>query len=423
MREASAPSTRASDLLRGDLGHHLLEEAAHDHALRLLGRQAARLGVEALGRIDGPRGRAVAAAQDVVGLDLEHRDRLRAGLRRQQQVAALLVAAGALRLVANAGHAIEGGARLVVQGRQVEQVRGGVAGDQVLDAVDVDVLRAAGGQQAQHARRAALAGHAHFDAQLGDRRADLGVQRRHLGVLADLDALRAEIPGGVPQALQAGVAHARALTRHHVGDAAVPGGDPVVRADLLQQRHAASLLGHHQADREVRPPPRRDQCVATSGLVDRHARAARTGRCRPTSGPGRAPRSARVSPASGHGPGGAAPAPAARGRHRPGRRRRRRPRPGAPAGHGSCAAPRRHRPPPRAAHPARCGATPPPGRWAAASRPGGAPSPRAGRAASRPPLARRRPSSPKPPSASRPPLPSGAGSAGSSRPRTPSAAP
>ena len=240
MREASAPSTRASDRLRVDLGHHLLEEAAHDHALRLLGRHAAATGRRSAGsdrwRRRSRRGRSAGCRWS----------RSRAPGSAPRPPPATAAGCGtpgscwSLRLVANPGHAIERGVRRVVQGRQVEQVRGGVAADQVLDAVEVDALRAAGRQQAQHARRAALAGHAHVDAELADGRADLRVERRHVGVLADLDPLRAELPGRVAQALQVGVAHARAVTRHHVGGAAEPGGEAVVRADLLQQRHAAS---------------------------------------------------------------------------------------------------------------------------------------------------------------------------------------
>src|ERR671934_5136 len=63
---------------------------------------------------------------------------------------------------------VKGGARLLVQGRQVEQVRGGVLAPQVLQAVDVDLLLPTRGQQAKDQAGAALAGHLHVQTQLGD---------------------------------------------------------------------------------------------------------------------------------------------------------------------------------------------------------------------------------------------------------------
>ena len=96
MRAASAASTCSRIVSSPICRHDLLEEAAHDHPLGGVGVEPARLGVEQLGRVDRAGRGAVAAAQDVVRLDLEHRDRLRAGFRAEQEVAALLVGAGLL---------------------------------------------------------------------------------------------------------------------------------------------------------------------------------------------------------------------------------------------------------------------------------------------------------------------------------------
>ena len=148
---------RAAHRLDGDLGNHLLEEAAHDHPLGFRGIQAARLRVEALDGIDGTGGCPVPTTQQVVGLDLEHWDRLCPRVGRQEQVAALLVAAGLARSLLDARHSVEGGARLVVERGKIEQVRGGVVRDQVLEAVDVDVLLVARRQQAEQQTRPSLA--------------------------------------------------------------------------------------------------------------------------------------------------------------------------------------------------------------------------------------------------------------------------
>ena len=237
---------RAAHRLDGDLGNHLLEEAAHDHPLGFRGIQAARLRVEALDGVDRTRGCPVPTAQQVVGLDLEHRDRLRAGGRGEEQVAAFLVAARLPRGLLDARDAVEGGARLVVERREVEQVRGRVVRDQVLEAVDINVLLVARRQQSEQQAGAALAGHAQVESQLGDPRADLGVQGGDRGVAADLDALCPDVPDAIAQALQIRVADARPGLRVNRDRAPEPSGRAVRRDELLEQGHAAGLIGDDQ---------------------------------------------------------------------------------------------------------------------------------------------------------------------------------
>ena len=68
---------------------HVVEESEHDQALRLFGRDAARLEVVELLVVDRSDGRRVRAA-DVVRLDLEVRDRLRARAFGEHEVAVRL---------------------------------------------------------------------------------------------------------------------------------------------------------------------------------------------------------------------------------------------------------------------------------------------------------------------------------------------
>ena len=118
--------------------------------------------------------------------------------------------------------------------------------DQVLQAIDVDVLVVSGRQQAEQQARAALPGHAKVETQLGDPRANLCVQGGDRRVGADVHPLRTDVPDRVTQALQVGVLHPRPLQCVDRHRAAEPARRAVGRDELLEQRHAARLIGDDQ---------------------------------------------------------------------------------------------------------------------------------------------------------------------------------
>src|SRR5262245_55005901 len=89
---------RLAHRLELDPVEHVLEEAAHDQPLGLGPRQPARHQVEELLAVDLAERGAVGAAH-VVRHDLEARDRVRVRLRREQQVAVLLVGVRLLRVL------------------------------------------------------------------------------------------------------------------------------------------------------------------------------------------------------------------------------------------------------------------------------------------------------------------------------------
>src|SRR5207248_438552 len=77
---------QVAGLLHRDAVDDLAEEALDHHPLGDPSRDAARLQIKEVLRVDGRDGRSVRAA-DVVVEDLEHRDRVGVGLLREQQVA------------------------------------------------------------------------------------------------------------------------------------------------------------------------------------------------------------------------------------------------------------------------------------------------------------------------------------------------
>jgi hypothetical protein len=97
-----------------------------------------------------------------------------------------------------------------------------MAGQQILAAVDVDVLVIARRQQTEQLAGAALAAHSQVEPHLAHLGADLRVQGRHVGVLAHVDPLRADAPGCITEALQIRVAQPRAVADLQIGGPAEP---------------------------------------------------------------------------------------------------------------------------------------------------------------------------------------------------------
>ena len=125
---------------------------------------AAHQVVERLG-IDPADRRAVRAAH-VVGLDLETRDGVGMRLRRQHQVAVLLVGVGLLRVLGDADHAAPDRPRRLGQHALEEQVGRRVRRVVLLGRVEVDVLRAVEHVGARQLRGRPRAGQARLHAAL-----------------------------------------------------------------------------------------------------------------------------------------------------------------------------------------------------------------------------------------------------------------
>ncbi len=202
--------------------------------------------------------------------------------------------------------------------------------------VDVDLLVVTGGQHAQQARGSARAGHLDVQPELGDRGADLRVQGRDLRVRFDHDPLGGYAPRAVAQELEAAVAHARPAARPHVDRSAEPARPAVRRGELLEERDRCALPHDHQRDRECSGVRARLGRAGAEDEIKRDVLAGRTGRCRPSTARGPAPRTRHGSPVQAscrpgaveQGPGGSRP-PRPGGEHHAagGERRHRGPRP------------------------------------------------------------------------------------------------
>ena len=90
--------------------------------------------------VDPAGGRAVGAA-DIVGFDLQSRDRIGAGGSRQHQVVVLLVGVGALGVLLDPDHSLPDDPGAILQAPLVEQVAGRVRGLVVLACEVGQVLR------------------------------------------------------------------------------------------------------------------------------------------------------------------------------------------------------------------------------------------------------------------------------------------
>ena len=140
MRASSFSASASRTGVELDAVEHVLEEAAHDQPLRVAAREAAGHRVEELVAVDLADRRAVRAA-DVVGEDLEPRDRVRVRVGREDQVAVLLVRVRPLRVRLDADHPPPDDARVLAQDALEREVGGRVRRVVLLERVVVEVLR------------------------------------------------------------------------------------------------------------------------------------------------------------------------------------------------------------------------------------------------------------------------------------------
>ena len=203
----------ALERAREDLAHGALlealdqlgHEALDDQALRLGLGQPARAEVEELLLVDLCDRRRVRAA-DVVGEDLEARDRVRVGSLRQQQVAALLERVGLLGARVDLDHPAPDGGRAVAQdaaeGEVGDRVRRGV----LLRGVEVDVLALVRRVGTRDLGLGALAGELRLHPHAATCGAEADGDPVELAVALHLGALGAEDPRLLVQVLAADVA-------------------------------------------------------------------------------------------------------------------------------------------------------------------------------------------------------------------------
>src|SRR5690606_35918411 len=181
------------DLFHRDAVDHRAEEALDDQLLRLGARDAARLEVEDVLRLDLRHGRAVRAA-DVIGGDLQVRDRIRAGRAVEDQVAVLLERVGLLRTFLDLDQAGVDGPRAFLQRTLELEVAGRIRRLVDLPRVVVEELVLVTEVDAEHLGQAVLATEVRTDRVLGELRAQRDLQRLQLRVLAEDGALRHEVP-------------------------------------------------------------------------------------------------------------------------------------------------------------------------------------------------------------------------------------
>src|SRR5918996_2724032 len=192
-----------------DAVEDLLVEAAYDQELGFGARQPAGHAVEELVAVHLAHGGAVRAAH-VVGEDLEAGDRVRVRLRREEQVAVLLVRVRLLRVPCHADHpAPDGGGRVPKDALEGE-VRGRVRREVLLERVVVEVLRPVREVGPRHAGGRALPGEVVLDADLALVRAEAAGDPVELGVAVDARPVRGEVPGLVREVLNRDVFELRA---------------------------------------------------------------------------------------------------------------------------------------------------------------------------------------------------------------------
>src|SRR4051812_1432663 len=215
----------ALERAREDLAHGTLlealdqlgHEALDDQALGLRLGQPARAEVEELLLVDLRDRRRVCAA-DVVGEDLEARDRVRVGALGQQQVAALLERVGLLRARVDLDHPAPDRRRAVAQDPAERQIRNRVRRGVLLRRVEVDVLARVRRVGARDLGLGALAGELglHPHAAAGGAEAD--GDPVELAVALHLGALCAEDPRLLVQILAADVAELGVLPDDELDD-------------------------------------------------------------------------------------------------------------------------------------------------------------------------------------------------------------
>ena len=324
-RRAEGLAHRALLEALDQLGHEALDHEPRRGALV----QPARAQVEELLLVDLRDGRGVGAA-DVVGEDLEARDRVGVRLLGEQQVAALLERVRLLGARVDLDHPAPHRAGAVGEDAAEGEVRRRVRRPVLLRRVEVDVLARVRRVGARHLRVGARAGEQRLRAHLAARGAEAEHDPVERAVALHLGALGAEDPRALVELLGVDVAQVRVLADleldHRVEHGRLVAAGQVLLPDLglgallehdqhaAVQDRAGGAADDGEQDRRLDAHAARDvderaalpaRLVGGREGVERRGRRCR-GAARRARGGARAPRSA-----------------AARGRRRPARRPRR----------------------------------------------------------------------------------------------------
>src|SRR5918995_5211984 len=240
-RRAEGLAHRALLEALDQLGHEALDHQARRRALV----EAARAQVEELLLVDLRDGRGMGAA-DVVGEDLEARDRVGVRLLGEQQVAALLEGVRLLGAGVDLDHPAPDRARAVGEDAAEGEVRRGVRRSVLLRGVEVDVLAGVRRVGAGHLCVGARAGEQRLRAHLAARGAEAEHDPVERGVALHLGPVGAEDPRALVELLGVDVAQPGALA-HLELDHRVEHGRLVAAGQvLLPHLGLRALLEHDE---------------------------------------------------------------------------------------------------------------------------------------------------------------------------------
>ena len=207
--------------------------------------EPARAQVEELLLVDLRDRRGVRAA-DVVGEDLEARDRVGVRLLGEQQVAALLERVGLLRARVDLDHPAPDRARAVGEDAAEGEVRRRVRRAVLLRGVEVDVLARVRRVGAGDLRVGARAGEQRLHAHLAARGAEAEHDPVERAVALDLGALGAEDPRALVELLGVDVAQVGVLADLELDDRVEHGRLVAAGEVLLPDLGLGALLEHDQ---------------------------------------------------------------------------------------------------------------------------------------------------------------------------------
>src|SRR6267143_5727509 len=223
---------RRAERFGGDPLEDRLEEPLDDHPLRLGPGEPPGPQVEELVLVHLPDRGSVRAAH-VVRLDLEARDRIRAGLLGEEQVPVRLVGVRALGVLVHLDQALIDHPRAVPERALEEKVADRVTHVVVLERMEIEVLRPVSEVAARELGLAPLTVEVHLQIELRELSAERGVGPVEPGVAPDTNALGAEVMDVSGPALEGSEVEARGLTHRDLGGPDVHAGARLAVRDVL----------------------------------------------------------------------------------------------------------------------------------------------------------------------------------------------
>src|SRR5436309_7769514 len=224
---------------------HGLEESLDDHALRVRAGKPAGPEVVELILVHLPHGGAVRAA-DVVRLDLEAGDGIRARLLRKEQVPVRLVGVRALSVLVHLDQPLIDHAGPVPERALEEKVADRMPHVVVLEGVEIEMLRTVPEVASRELDLAPLAVQMHLEVRLRELSAERGVGPVEAGFAAHAHALRAEVMDVSGPALKRGQMELGALGQCDFGRADVHALSGLPVRDVLLDDRGVRTWGERQ---------------------------------------------------------------------------------------------------------------------------------------------------------------------------------